>query len=212
MRLILSLTFFFVFNAVNAQYDPKALEILDAMSKKYQSMSAFKADFSYSLESPGSGVNETYSGNIIIQKEKFRLTMGSQEIINDGNVVYTYMKDANEVNISDYEPEEGEITPTEIYTIYKKGFKYTLIEEIKDGTGIYQVVDLVPEDKTKQFFKIRITVNKADRNVRSWKIFEKNGNRYTYEIKNLQANFPVTDASFKFDKSKYKGVQVVDLR
>lgn len=195
-----------------AQYDPKALQILDAMSNKYKAIGSFKAEFSYNLESPSSGINETYKGNIIVKNEKFHLNLGTQEVINDGNTVYTYLKETNEVNIANYEPDEGEITPTEIYTMYKKGFKYVYAEEVTEAGQAYDVIDLVPEDKSKQFFKIKITIHKKDRTVKRWKIFEKNGNRYTYDIKSFLPNHVVTDQSFKWDKAKHPGVQVVDLR
>lgn len=202
----------FSFSLLFAQYDPEALKILDEMSAKYQKMNAFKADFSYTLESPASGINETYKGSIIVKAEKFLLKMGEQEIINDGNTVFTYMKETNEVNIAHYEPEEGEISPTEIYTMYKKGFKYVMAEKINEGGQAYDVIELVPEDKNKQFFKIKITISQKDRTVKRWKIYEKNGNRYTYDIKNFSPNYTTTDALFKWEKSKHPGVQVVDLR
>jgi outer membrane lipoprotein-sorting protein len=44
------------------------------------------------------------------------------------------------------------------------------------------------------------------------KIFEKNGNQYSYEITNFTPNANVTDATFTFDPKKYPGVEVVDLR
>jgi outer membrane lipoprotein carrier protein len=210
--LFSSLLVFVGSSLVFAQYDPKALQILDAMSSKYKAMGSFKADFSYNLESPASGINETYKGSIVVKNEKFHLNLGTQEVINDGNTVYTYLKETNEVNIANYEPDEGEITPTEIYTMYKKGFKYLYAEEVMEGGQAYDVIDLVPEDKNKQFFKIKITIHKKDKTVKRWKIFEKNGNRYTYDIKSFVPNHAVTEQFFKWDKSKHPGVQVVDLR
>ena len=39
-----------------------------------------------------------------------------------------------------------------------------------------------------------------------------NGNRYTYTIKNFSPNVPLDANTFNFDKAKYKGVKVIDLR
>jgi outer membrane lipoprotein-sorting protein len=214
MRLKLLIFFLLLANVplVQGQYDPKALQILDAMSAKYKNLGTFKADFSYTLESPSSGINETYAGNIVVKNEKFHLKMGGQEIINDGNTVYTYMKETNEVNIANYEPEEGEISPTDIYTMYKKGFKYLFAEEVTEGGQVYDVIELVPEDKSKQYFKIKITIHQKDKTVKRWKIFEKNGNRYTYDIKLFTPNVNASEAMFKWEKARHPGVQIVDLR
>jgi len=191
------------------QNDPKAQEILDAMSKKYKDMAGFKAKFTYTLQNEQSNLNETAEGEITVKGSKFRLKLKNQEIYNNGTTVWTYMKESNEVNISSYEPGEDELNPTKIYTIYKKGYKYLLMSE-QNGNSI---VDLEPLDrKTTQISKVRIVINKKDKTVKSWKIFEKNGNRYDYNIKAFTPNVNVEDKEFNFDKAKYPGVQEIDLR
>lgn len=206
----LSICFFFLFPLLAfSQYDPKAEKILSEMSKKYKSFKTFKADFSYSMESPSAGNTETIKGEIFVKADKFKLDLGNQEVINNGTTIWTYLKEENEVNVSNYEPDPNDITPNNIYTIYQKGYKYLLLEE----NTTTQVVDLIPEDKAKKVFKIRISVNKKDKTIKNWKMFEKNGNRYTYSILKFIPNPPgVDDKFFIFDKTKYKGVEVVDLR
>ena len=192
-----------------AQKDPKAEQLLNDMSKKYKAYKAFKAEFSYVMESATGGKPETIKGDIFVKGDKFRLNLGEQEIYNNGTTVWTYLKDANEVNISNYEPDPEEITPTNIYTVYQKGYKYLISEE----NATTQTVDLIPEDKSKKIFKIRITVNKKDKTIKSWKMFEKTGNRYVYNILKFTPNpAGVDDKFFIFDKTLYKDIVVSDLR
>lgn len=198
-------------STAQAQNDPKAGEVLDAMSAKYKAIPAFKASFAYSLENPGSGIKENTSGDITVKNGKFYLKMGEQEVINNGSTVWTYLKESNEVNISDYQPEEDAITPTNIYTIYKKGYKYNYVEQKKEAGQLFDIIDLTPENKNNQIYKIRLMVNRKDRTVKSFKTFEKNGNRYNYLITNFTP-VEVDDKTFVFDQSKYKNVEVVDLR
>lgn len=56
------------------------------------------------MESPTAGINETSEGEIIVQGPKFNLKLSGQEIINNGTTVWTYLKESNEVNITNYEP------------------------------------------------------------------------------------------------------------
>lgn len=195
-----------------AQKDQKALDILDAMSANYKSMPAFKAEFQYSIDNPGSGINDTFKGEIVIKGTKFRLNMDGQEIINNGSTVWTFLKEENEVNIADYAPAEDEVSPSTIYTVYKQGYKYAFIEEKKEGAQVYQIIELTPEDKSKQIFKIRLQINKKDKSIKSWKIFEKSGTKYICTITKTTPNYKVEDNYFAFDASKHKGVEVVDLR
>ncbi|WPP51036.1 LolA family protein [Catalinimonas niigatensis] len=198
--------------SVFAQYDPKAKEILDAMSKKYQTIGSFESDFSYSMENTTQSISEDFEGKIVVNGDKYRLKMGGQEIINDGNTVWTYLEEVNEVNIDNYDPSEGDISPTQIYNAYQRGFKYVYLEEETTNGETYQVVDLLPENTNNQFFKIRLHINKEDRTLKKWQIFDKNGTMYTYEISNFNPDAEISNAVFSFDTSKYKGVEVVDLR
>jgi outer membrane lipoprotein carrier protein len=201
-----------VSTAASAQQDPKAGKILDQMSAKYQAMKAFKASFTQTLENDAAKVKENLSGDITVSGQKFRLKMSGQEVINNGQTMWTYMKAENEVNISDYDPDDQDISPSQIYTLYKKGYKYSYVQEAKEGGEAVDIIELSPEDRSNPVFKVRLKVSKADKSVKSWQMFKKNGNRYTYKINKFQPNVPVDATTFTFDKTKYKGVKVIDLR
>lgn len=195
-----------------AQYDPKALEILEAMSKKYKSYTSFEASITSTLTNEVEGTREEIKGKITVKGEKFRLVMDDQEIINNGTTVWTYLPAAKEVNIDNYDPNSDEINPTKIYDLYKKGFKYLFLEEQTENGVLCEVVDLVPEKKDAQYFKIRMNIGKKDKNIVSWTMFDKSGNRYKYAITKFTPNVAVTDAFFTFDPKKYPGVEIIDLR
>ena len=209
---IITLTLIAFQSTVYAQYDPKAKEILDAMSQAFQQIGAFASDFSYSMEYSDLSFSEDFEGEIAVKGDKYRLKMGGQEIINDGSTVWTYLEEVNEVNIDDYDPDEGDISPTQIYNAYKRGFKYVYLEDETINGETYRVVDLVPENNDNQFFKIQLHIAESDKTLKKWRIFDKNGTRYTYEIDNFNPQASVTDELFTFDTSKYQGVEVVDLR
>jgi outer membrane lipoprotein carrier protein len=197
----------------NAQYDPKALEILDEMSAKYKKLGAFKAQFTHALENATENISEQFKGEIVVKGEKFRLIMSGQEIYNNGRTVWTYLPDINEVNIDNYYPEEGEMTPSKIYTAYQKGYKYLFVEEIKDGRQTLHVVDLVPENAQRNpIYKIRLKINKDSKQLNSWELFDKSGNHYIYSITDFDTDVQINDSYFNFDLSKHRGVEVIDLR
>ncbi|GAA4350241.1 hypothetical protein GCM10023185_07830 [Hymenobacter saemangeumensis] len=196
-----------------AQQDPKAGKILDQMSAKYQALKAYSASFTQTLESPGlKGQKQNLTGDITVSGQKFRLKMSGQEVINNGTTTWTYLKNENEVNISDSDPDTQEMSPSQIYTMYKKGYKYTYVQEVKEGGEALDVIELSPENRQNDVFKVRLKVRKKDTSVKSWQMFKKNGNRYTFLIKDFKPNPAVDANTFAFDKTKYKGVKVVDLR
>lgn len=195
---------------VIAQKDTQALAILDAMSEKYQKIPAFSANFSYIMENESEGIDEKFEGKITVKSNMYKLEMSGQEIINDGSTIWTYLKDDNEVTISEYDDSEEEITLSNIFSIYKSGYKYLFLET-KDN-GKLDVVDLVPDDKDKTFYKIRMEIQNADNELKNFRIFDKSGSRYLYKINQFAVNNTIKDSDFKFDEKKHPNVEIVDFR
>lgn len=75
-----------------------------------------------------------------------------------------------------------------------------------------QELEMTPMDKTKPFHKVYVTVDKNTKTIYSTRVLEKNGNKYTYTVNNMNGKATVSDALFIFDKKKYPGVEEVDLR
>jgi len=206
ITLILALLSFS--DSLFAQGDKKSTAILDAMSSRYQKIKSFKAIFTYT---PDGG--KSLKGDATVKGTKFRLKMAGQEIYNDGKLMATYIKETNEVNLQDFDPTAtGDLDPTKIYSAYKKGFKYAFLEEQKEGSQVYEVVELTSTNKNSQVGKVQIHVNKKDKSIWSWKIFQKNGQKVTYKVDQFQPDVAVADNFFTFNAKQYPGVEVVDLR
>ena len=137
--IVLLLTTFFTVMLSFGQYDPKALAILDEMSNKFKTYTSFKASFTFKLKNTSASINEISEGELQVRGSKYRIKLPKMEIINNGVTVWNYMKEANEVNISTYDPADDEISPNKIYTMYKKGYKYTYIGERVEGSKTYQI-------------------------------------------------------------------------
>lgn len=211
-KSILALVLFVLTKVSMAQYDPKALEILDAMSKKYRSIPAYEASFSCLLTNDVEKINEEFKGKVTVKGDKFRMVIPEQEVINNGTTTWTYLPEAKEVNIDNYDPNSNDVNPSKIYEIYKKNCKYLYLEDKNEGGVMCEIVDLVPEKKDAQYFKIRMSINKKDKSIQSWTMFDKGGNKYKYTITKFVQNVSVDDNFFTFDPKKYPGVEVIDLR
>ncbi len=191
-----------------AQKDKRAGDILDAMSKKYKTYKTYQASFAFTADGAS-----PFKGDLTVKDQKFRLKLGGQEVFNDGKTMSTYIKESNEVNLQDYDGgANSDFNPSRIYSIYKKGFNYRFIGEQKLAGKPVDVIELTPEKKNTQVAKIQISVDKADKSVRSWQITDKTGKKTAYAISKFTPNVAVTDSYFVFDKTKYPGVEVVDLR
>jgi len=198
-----------------AQVDEKAKEILDKMSDKYQNLPAYKTNFVYRLTNEVENVDEQFAGEIMVKGEKYVLLMSDQEIFNDGETIWTFLQEANEVNVDYYMPDEGDLSPNNIYAAYKKGYRYRWLETKKVGSRTLDVIELQPEDPKdpdKIFFRIVLNIDQADNTIHSWDMYDRAGNVFSYTISGFNPQFTAEDSFFVFDESKYPGVEVVDLR
>ncbi len=189
------------------QYDPEALAVLDAMSARYKQVEAFKAAFTQELTNKEADLNESISGEITVKENKMVLEVAGQKIFNDGTDIYSYSEELAEVTISTFDAEESEINMSNVYDLYKDGFKYALISKMANGD---RVVELDPESRDKSYFKIRMIINGKDE-IKSFTVFERTGNVYKYSIDTFE-EVSVSDDFFKFDASKYPNVEVIDFR
>ena len=213
IRKVLIFAFFLgFFKPVMGQYEEQALKVLDQMSEKYKNLASFKADFTYTLENKMENIQEEFSGNIIVKGDKFLLDLGEQVIFNDGEIMWTFLKDVNEVNIDYYLPEDGDMTPSNIFTAYRDGYKYMVAGKERLGNQGCDIIDLVPDDPNKSFYKVKLWISENDHSLNQWTLFDKSGNTYLYKIVNFNGSYKAQDGEFQFDKEKYPGVEVIDLR
>lgn len=193
--------------------DPEAKKVLDAVSSKFKTFKTANADFTYQVENADGKVLSSQKGKLAMKGTKYYVNFGDQEIFSDGKNIWTLDKSANEVTITSLDGSEGSLTPQKLFTnFYDKDFIYKLNGEKKQGTKVIQEIEMTPTDKTKPFHKLYVYVDKAAKMMNSTKVLEKNGTRYSYNISSMKPNVDVPDAQFVFNKAKYPGVEVIDLR
>ncbi|MFM6944855.1 MAG: LolA family protein [Bacteroidota bacterium] len=200
-------------SAIAQQGDPKAKAILANVTKKINTIKNIKASFSLNLSSANNKVKETKKGQIQLKGNKYRVAIGGQEIICDNKTVWTYVKDANEVQISSYNPAEQTISPAKLFTnFYDKEYNYKYLGVRMSQNKKCDAIELIPISKGKQFAKIEILIDQATSLIIGGNVFEKNGNRIQYDVTSFVPNAPLADALFSFDAKKYPNVETVDLR
>lgn len=197
---------------VSAQVDNKADKLLKIVSNRYKKFKTIKADFVYSVESKAEKTHEKQKGTIYTKGNNFRLDIAGQIIICDNKTVWTFNKEANEVQINSYNPKETAIRLDDIFTMYGKGFLYKMLEEKKEQGKDISIVELTPKDKKKNYFKIKLTIDKTNQSIMKVVVFDKNGTTHEYAITNQFPNLKLEEHFFSFDPKKYPKVEVVDLR
>ncbi|MBS1738781.1 MAG: outer membrane lipoprotein carrier protein LolA [Bacteroidetes bacterium] len=220
MKLFLSIAMlaFFSFPAFSqnnslGKNDPEAKTILDKVSAKFKTYKSVTASFTLKVENAAGKIIGTKSGVVNMKGSQYRVTISGQDIFSDGNNIWTVDKSANEVQITKFDAAANTLTPQKMFTnFYDKDFLYKLNGESKISGKTIQEIELTPVDKTKTFFKVIVGIDKNTRNIVSTKVYEKNGNKYTYSVTSMKTNADLPQSMFVFDQKKYPKIEVVDLR
>lgn len=203
-------------NIAQAQKDPEAAHVLKQMEKKASDFKTISASFDYILKHPDAS-EETYQGNMQIKGKKFKMSLDETITFSNGKTRWVYMTASNEVNVSDiitgedlaYD-EQFLVDPMSIYGMYNDGFKYILNTDLPSNINTY-VVDLIPEEKSEEFFKIRCWIT-HDYNLEQIKYFFKDGTRMTLHLKDFKTEIRMADNQFEFHAKDYPDVEIIDMR
>jgi outer membrane lipoprotein carrier protein len=193
--------------------DPDAKKILDAVSTRFKTFASPQASFTYQVENAAGKALSTKRGTVVMKGNKFKVSMDGMEIFSDGKTVWNYDKSANEVTVNNLNEGGSGMTPQKIFTnFYDKDFFYKLNGTKSVAGKTVQEIELTPTDKTRPYHKVYVWVDRAANTIYSAKFLEKSGGRYSYTVNTIKPTSSLADAEFIFNKSKYPGVEIVDLR
>jgi outer membrane lipoprotein-sorting protein len=191
-----------------AQVDKKASAILDEVSVKTKSFKTIKIDFTYAMDNAKEKIHDQFKGTLVSKGDKYKLTAAGQDVISDGKTVWTYVKDANEVAINNVGNDDDSFTPTKLLSGYNKDYKSKFIEE----KGNEQVIELYPLKKGKTFTKVRLTIDKAKKQISRFVIYDRNGSTFSYIVDKFVSDQAIPDTLFTFNKAEHPGVEINDMR
>src|SRR5690606_6535997 len=111
------------------------------------------------------------------------------------------------------EMEEDYLSPTNILTLWEKGFKYKFDKESTLNGNTVNIVNLYPEDpEEKTFHTIQLFVDKSKNEMKQIMIKGKDGTDFIYVINNFKTNQPINENKFTFNSKEHPGIDVIDLR
>jgi outer membrane lipoprotein-sorting protein len=212
ISIIIAITFVNLLIAQDADKgDKKSNEILDRLTKKTEAYKTIKAEFAYIMKNADAGIDEKTEGTLYVKGDKYRLIIAGQIVICDGLTTWTYIKDADEVQINSVENSEESITPNKLLTSYNKDYKSKFVKETFQYGTTVNIIDLTPL-QGKSFSSVRVIIDKAKDQLLEITIFDKNGSTYSYIINKFEPDIAVNDTQFTFNKSEFPGAEIVDMR
>lgn len=192
-----------------AQNNVEAERITNQLLASFRT-SSVRTNFSLSVVQKNAVNSQSVSGNFVMKAEKFVLDMGETKAWFDGKTQWTYIIADNEVSITEPTVDElASINPMAIIASFKAKSK---IDFSKQKSAQNHIIELLPKNKKEEFAKVEIHINKSTGNLVSVKITDKKGVKSILSLTNYQKGFKAADDYFVFNKSKFKGITINDLR
>ena len=194
-----------------ADTDKKAKAILDKVSLQTKDYKTITVDFTITISSPDNSPIKQ-KGKAYIKGEKYYLSMPDQEMFCNGTKVWTYIKDDNECYVSEIDEDDDEvIRPSEILTIWEKGFTYKYSKEVTYAGKACHEILLYPKDKkNSKYHTIIVRIDKNKNEVVYAYIKGKDGVNMKYDLTQFIKNTTIDDSKFTFNKGKYTGVDIIE--
>jgi outer membrane lipoprotein carrier protein len=195
---------------VQGQNDPQAIKILDSFSSNATKAPSVSMVFRMITTDLTENRRDTLEGSIILSKDKYRLNLGDNIVWYNGETIWNYLTVEKEVTITkpDKKDHSFQNRPSEIFSMYKSGYKSRLIEEKSD---IY-LIDLYPEDAKSDLVRVRLAIKKSDLSMQSLEYKRRDGLVITLQISEYDLKQKPAPDTFSFQPEKYKGVEINDMR
>ena len=197
-----------------AQGSVPQMEILDQVAAKTEKYVGLKIDFTMYVENLHNAKRDSYKGNAIYKTGLYKMDIMGQVVYSDGKTNWTYLKDAEEINITNNSDNEAFMTnPQAILKDYKSKFKVNFISDKFEKNRALLEFDFFPKQiENKKYSKITIRIDKTKKQIFSVRYVGKDGVNYLVEIDKMLENPTITDAEVKFNKASYPNAELIDMR
>ncbi len=212
MKIVL-LLFLAVFAAAassNGQNDAQAIRVLDSFSSNASKAPSVSMAFRMISADLTENRSDTLDGSIILSGDKYKLILGENTVWHNGETIWNYLSAEKEVTITrpDKKDHSFQNRPSEIFTMYKSGFKSRLIEDRSEAI----IIDLYPEDIKSDLVRVRLILNKPDLILSSLEYKSREGLIITLQVSDYNLKQKPDPDTFVFHPEKYKGVEINDMR
>lgn len=190
-----------------------ARAILDKASESYNKAGAVTANFTLDTKDLKAKQTYSYDGKVSMKGNKFKIEIPDAITWFDGTTQWVYVKDTEEVNISNPSGEELQaISPSVLFNIYKKGFNISHKGTKRVNGKNVDEIELIPQKKGAEFTKIIVEVDQNNNLFSKITVIDKAGLQNVVTIKNYQKGAAIVDNVFQFNKNDYPRVEIIDLR
>lgn len=185
-----------------AQKDPKATEILDNLTEKTKSHSSIQVDFTYAIKSDD--ISEEQKGTLLLKGDQYKYNIFGITKISDGKSIATVAPMDEEIIITDANYDDpDEVSPQEMFSIYKEGFKYRFIKTVTENGRSFEMIELYPDAGNESpYRRITMYIDASKSELYRIEFYPKTSSRvFSITLNTVKYDVAVPANTFKVDCS-----------
>lgn len=184
-----------------------AEEYLNNVIEKTKAYNDINIIFNYRIINKEAGINESMNGYGSMKGNSYKINVNGQEMISNGELLWTYLIDEGEVMVSEV-TEDNNSSPIAIINSFSQNIKanFSYSEDVN-----IKVIEIT-ENEGDTFEKINVTIDNNDLKIKKVHLYTNDGNEFVYEIIDFTTNQDLPDSMFIFNEALHPNVEVIDMR
>lgn len=185
-----------------------AAAMLDKAVAVIKSDAAVQMDYDYTVYDDDDVIVYSDNGTMKLDNDRYSLVMENMKVWCDGKVQWSYMKDIDEVYITDADSEEAQnLSPLYIMERYRTNYALSLVDK-----GPSAVVVLTAGDAEEEIGKIELAIDKKSARLQSLFIYMPSQGRVEVFLNNYVAKCSFGDKDYECPVNAFSTAEIIDMR
>ena len=207
IHIAIYMSFLLLFTTPVYSQNKECNTILDKIVAEYDNSKGVSANFN--ITTKGNGYNSEVGGKILLKGKMFSFKTPEMECAYDGETLWTYVINSEEINLSIPEEEEiVNINPYLLFKNYKERFKCSLATK----SGDYETILLTPRHTNDVITNIKVTINYKALYPTKIEIENKDKTKVIISVSDYNKNYNLDNSKFIFNEKNYPNIEIIDLR
>lgn len=191
-----------------AQNVAGANALLDRAVARIKADAAVQMDYSYSVYDDEGNLSYRDKGVMKLDDGCYALLMDNMKVWCNGKVQWSYMKDVDEIYITDADSEEAEnLSPLYIMEKYRTGYTVSLKE--RDGLAM---VTFLSKDSGEEVNKLELFIDEKTERLAKMFIYMQEQGRVEVFLDNYKAKCNFAKKSYECPVKEFPTAEVIDMR
>ena len=184
--------------------------VFERLLAKYNAIEGLRAEFTQTMSSAYWDNEESFTGQLILQGEKYRVETGTEVLVVNEQATYVYRPGEQQVLINDIVEDEASFSPSTFLLNYDDRFDVRDVAEVTYNGAKHYRLNLKPKSADSFFREATIWLRDRDDIITKLTVLDVNETRMVFTLDNIELNPTLDTSTFLFTPPD--GVEIIDLR